>query len=239
MELGHNMLETVFKKFHNGCLMVFRNHTDTISFLGSSFLVHADGYLLTVSHILPDDGQLLVVPGQTMSNEFIPISREKVISIPVSIARRSRDRDIALLKMEVDMEVQLPDFFLGSAENIPIGSSVMALGYAFGHQSLHTLVAMNAVISARMISGNSSRLLLFDSMMHDGDRGGPLVSVSDGVVVGVINGRFDPREASGDIEKEDRTVETSTNISYAVAIEYGLELMEEEGLLSSKTALQE
>ncbi|MBM9603904.1 S1 family peptidase [Desulfopila inferna] len=233
------MLETVFKKFHNGCLMVFRRDTDTVLFLGSAFLVHSGGYLLTVSHILPSEGQLMVVSGETMSNEFTPISQEMVASIPVSIVRRNRERDVALLKMEVEIDMSLPDFFLGSAENIPIGSSVMAMGYAFGHQSLHTLVAMNAVVSARMISPNNSRLLLFDSMMHDGDRGGPLVGVSEGVVVGIISGRFDPREAARDITDDSRTVETNTNISYAVAIEYGLELMEEEGLLETRTTLGE
>lgn len=231
------MAESVFNKFNNGCLMVFRREGETVQFLGTTFLVHDSGYLLTVSHILPSDGDLVVVPGESMSNEFTPVSQETVTSIPVTVARRNNDRDIALLKMTQPVDMRLPDYFLGTAENVHIGSRVTALGYAFGHQALHALVAMNAIVSARVLSHNDSKLLLFDSMVHDGDRGGPLVSVEEGVVVGIINGRFDPLEAAKEYTDGSRTVASNTNISYAVAIDYGIALMDEEGLLTATTPM--
>ncbi|MDW7773622.1 MAG: serine protease [Desulfobulbaceae bacterium] len=223
------MLQTICQKFSGGCMMVMRQHGETASFLGTAFLVHEDGYLLTVAHILPKEGNLLVVPGDPGS-DFVSVSQKRVTTLPVSIAQRNPDRDVALLRIDQQTEMRLPDHFLGTAENMYLGNSIMAMGYSFGHQTLHTLVAMNAVICAKILSNNQSRLLLFDSMVHDGDRGGPLISVGDGLVVGIINGRFDPQEAAGEYTDGSRTVTAITNISYAIAIEYGIELMEKEGL---------
>ncbi len=223
------MLQTVCQKFGGGCMMVMRQDGDAVGFLGSAFLVHESGYLLTVAHILPSEGRLMVAPGDA-GNDFTPVSQERVTPIPVRVVRRDADRDVALLKMERELDIRLPDHFLGSSDSLLVGSSVMAMGFAFGHQTLHTLVAMNAVVSAKVLSHNRSKLLLFDSMMHDGDRGGPLVSVAEGLVVGIVNGRFDPQEAAKEYTDGSRTVATNTNMSYAIAIEYGTALMEEEGL---------
>jgi serine protease Do len=86
------------------------------------------------------------------------------------------------------------------------------------------------VFGLSLLSNNRSRLLLFDTMVHDGDRGGPLISVADGLVVGIINGRFDSLEASREYTDGSKTVAANTNISYGIAVEYGIELMEREGL---------
>ncbi|MDT8422118.1 MAG: serine protease [Desulfuromonadales bacterium] len=223
------MLQTVCQKFSGGCMMVFRRADDEVQFLGTAFLVHENGYLLTVSHILPDEGQLMVVAGGA-GNTFTPITQETVTSIPVKVARRNLKQDVALLKMEAGMGMRLPDHFLGSAESIMVGNSVMAMGFSFGHQTLHALIDMSAIISAKVLSHNQSKLLLFDNMVHDGDRGGPLISVTEGLVVGIINGRFDPQEASKSYIDSSRTLAANTNISFAVAIDYGIALMEEEGL---------
>jgi serine protease Do len=153
-----------------------------------------------------------------------------VTTIPVKVVSRNQDRDIALLKMEQEIEMQLPDHFIGTAESTIVGNQVMALGFSFGHQALHTLMALSAVTSAKVLSRNESKILLFDNMIHVGDRGGPLIGVDDGLVIGIINGRFDAVRASQEYTDGSQTVEVNTNMSYAVAIDYGVELMEEEGL---------
>ena len=224
------MLGTVYQKFSGGCMMVFRRDGEAVQFLGSAFLVHEQGYLLTVSHIIPqEDANLIVVP-PTPGNEFNPISHKTVTSIPVKVVSRNHDRDVALIKMEQEIEMQLPDHFIGTAESTIVGNQVMALGFSFGHQALHTLMAVSAVTSAKVLSRNESKILLFDNMIHDGDRGGPLIGVDDGLVIGIINGRFDAPSASQDYTDGSQTVKAVTNMSYAVAIDYGVELMEEEGL---------
>jgi serine protease Do len=224
------MLGTVYQKFSGGCMMVFRREGEAVQFLGSAFLVHEEGYLLTVSHIIPQESANLIVVPPTAGNEFNPISQETVTSVPVRVVSRNLDRDVALLKMEQEIEMQLPDHFIGTAESTIVGNQVMALGFSFGHQALHTLMAVSGVTSAKVLSRNESKILLFDNMIHDGDRGGPLVGVDDGLVIGIINGRFDAVSASQDYTDGSQTVSAMTNMSYAVAIDYGVELMEEEGL---------
>ena len=223
------MLGTVFQKFSGGCMMVFRHDGESLLFIGTAFLVHENGYLLTVSHTIPQAGQLIVVPSDS-GNEFTPINQERVISVSVEVVRRNVDRDIALLRMQQKIDMQMPDHFLGTAESSLVGNQVMALGFAFGHQAMHTLLASSAVTSGKVLSRNNSKILLFDTMVHDGDHGGPLVGVDDGLVIGIINGRFDAREAAKDYTDGSQTIQANTNISYAVAIDYGIALMEAEGL---------
>lgn len=223
------MLQTAFQKFSGGCMMVMRRDEDVVTFLGTAFLVHDDGYLLTVAHILPESAEVMVVAN---SNEtgFLPMSRPSVTPLAARVVATDPDRDIALIKLEQNLDISLPDHFLGTADSLLTGSSVMAMGFSFGHQKLHTLVALGGAVSAKAVSRNDSNLILFDRMIHDGDRGGPLVSIGDGLVVGILNGRFDPLEVARDYTDGSRTVSSSTNMSYAVAIDYGLDLMEEAGL---------
>lgn len=211
-------------------MMVFRREGEAVQFLGSAFLVHEDGYLLTVSHIIPQENANLIVVPPIPGNEFTPISHETVTSVPVKVVSRNLDRDIALLQMEQQIEMQLPDHFIGTAESTIMGTQVMSLGFSFGHQALHTLMAVSAVTSAKVLSRNESKILLFDNMIHDGDRGGPLIGVEDGLVIGIVNGRFDAVSASQDYTDGSQTVSAMTNMSYAVAIDYGVELMEKQGL---------
>lgn len=223
------MMQSVFQKFNGGVMMVMSREDDTVSFLGSGFLVHQEGYLLTVAHILPRKGRLMVAPGDP-SVDFQPVTQETVNPFPVQIVRVDPERDLALLKLERETDIRLPDHFIGNTESALAGSSVMTLGFSFGHFKLHTLLALNAVISARILSRNKSRLLLFDSMVHPGARGGPLISVKEETVIGIINGRFDPIEVGKDYMDSSRTQEISTNVSYAVAIEHVRDMLEAEGL---------
>lgn len=78
-----------------------------------------------------------------------------------------------------------------------------------------------------MQSNNGTRLFLFDSRVHEGSTGGPLVNLEDSRVIGIVSGRFDPLEASPAVT-EDQGMRTS--FSYAVSIEYAVPLMEAEGL---------
>jgi serine protease Do len=68
-------------------------------------------------------------------------------------------------------------------------------------------------------------------MVHDGDRGGPLVHVADGHIIGLVSGRFEPAEVVRGSMDWDRAPPHDTNMSYAVAIDYGLDLMRAEGLM--------
>lgn len=224
------MLQAVTHKFSSGCMMLVRDQQDQASFLGSAFLVHRQGYLLTAAHLVVDPSALRVVPTVT-EERFSPMTFDRVAAMPVSVVQRDTRHDVALLRIDQELDIGVPDDFLGSTENVRPGASVMSLGYAFGHEQMHVILTASAVVSAMIRSPNDTQLILFDSMAHDGNRGGPLVHVIDGHIIGIISERFEPAEVVRGSKEWDRVPPRDTNMSFAVAIEYGLELMRQEGLM--------
>jgi serine protease Do len=223
------MLQGISQKFRGGCLMLARDHEGALSFLGTAFVVHAQGYLLTASHLVAETEGLRVVPTSS-GGEFQPMSFDRVAAMAVSVARRDTAHDVALLKIEQPLEISVPDDFLGSGEKVLPGASVMSVGYAFGHEQIHTPLTLGGFAAAKIRSANDTQLILFDNMVHDGDIGGPLVHVTDGHVVGIISGRFEPAEVVNASANWERRPAQDTNISFAVDIDYGTALMRAEGL---------
>jgi serine protease Do len=220
------MLQGISHKFRSGCMMLARQRGDAIEFVGSAFLVHANGYLLTAAHLVGDGAGLVVVPSEP-SDEFVPMTAERVAAMPVIVAERDVDRDVALLRIERPVDIVVPDDFLGSNATVRQGASVVALGYSFGHHQVHTAMAFNAIVTAKIRSRNGTALILYGSAFHEGDRGGPLIHVHDGHIIGIVSGRFEPGELVAQVPEDDRLTAAETNVSYAVAIEYGLALMAE------------
>jgi serine protease Do len=223
------MLQNVSRKFRSGCMMLMRQQQDRLSFLGSAFLVHQQGYLLTAAHLVSNPEGLMLVP-TSFTDDFIPMTFDRVAAMPVSVVRSDNDSDVALLRLDRDVAIAVPDDFLGASENVRPGASVMSLGYSFGHEQLHAIINLSGVVAGKIRSPNNTRLILFDKMVHDGDRGGPLVHAGDGHIIGIVSGRFEPAEVVRGSQAWDRTPPRDTSISFAVAIEYGLELMAAEGL---------
>jgi serine protease Do len=215
-------------------MMLARSQSESIHFLGSAFLVHGEGYLLTAAHLTAQEQNLVVVP-TTVSDDFSPMTFDRVAAMEVAVCQRDSDRDVALLRIRQDIAIGVPDDFLGATTAVRPGASVMSLGYSFGYQQVHSLLGFNAVVSAKIRSRNDTALILYDSAFHEGDRGGPLVHVADGHIIGIVSGRFEPAEIGAQTSSVAEKLEArETNVSYAVAIEYGLALMREEGLISKQ-----
>ncbi|MFV0421075.1 S1 family peptidase [Oleidesulfovibrio sp.] len=221
------MLQDIHLRYRNGCMKLFRmDEQKHLVFVGTAFVVHSEGYLLTVAHPVSQDDTLMVVPPEA-EDDFLPVSSEALTAIPVRVAQMDKERDLALLKFTDKVEITTPDHLIGVPENATVGSGVACLGFAFGFQCIYTQVLQQAVVCAKMRSTNGTNLFLFDSRVHDGSRGGPLVSNDDDRVIGVVTGRFDPLEATPVIEGEKPM---PTSFSYAVSIEYAVPMMEKEGL---------
>ena len=229
------MLQGASHKFRSGCMMLARQRGDAVEFVGSAFVVHSRGYLLTAAHLVASTEGLVAVPSNP-SDDFLPMTAERVTAIPVAVAARDSEHDVALLRIESDLAIGVPDDFLGSTAAVRPGASVMGLGYSFGHHQIHAVLAYQAVISAKIASRNGTALILFDSRFHEGDRGGPLVHVRDGHIIGIVSGRFEAGEIIAHVPDGVRPPAAESNVSYAVAIEYGLELMERIPELESARA---
>jgi serine protease Do len=200
-------------------MMVMRQSESEVTFLASAFLVHPQGYLLTTSRMLNDEDQLAVVPPQA-AESFVPVTREEVAPVPVEIVSRDVTHDVALLKLTPDLEINMPEHVLGVSDDDPRGALLMSLGVPFGYYRMHSVVAAQSVLSSRLQSKVGTNMIIFDRRVQFGDIGGPLISVTSGMVVGIVGGVFDPVELEG-IELPAGSSPINSDLSYATAIEYG------------------
>jgi serine protease Do len=222
------MLQDIYFQYKNACMMLFRREGEQVTFRGTAFLVHPRGYLLTAAHLITGKYELMVVPGDTQQG-FIPVHTETVTPYGVVVRQMDRERDLALLQFTGEIEVTVPDHVIGIPEEVPVGSSVACTGYPFGYYSIYNQLIKQAVVSSRILSGNGTQLFLFDTLVHDGNRGGPLINTYDGRIIGVVGGRFSPQELMPKLLKESH-VPLRTDVSYAVSVAHASPLMEKEGL---------
>ena len=221
------MVRDIYAGYRNACLMVFRRAGDQVTYLATAVLVHGDGYLLTAAHPLGEHDGLVVAPWDPQE-DFSPARLRTVAPEPVERVATDAEHDLALLRVRRDLEISVPDHILGNPEEVHVGTEVATLGYAFGFERIHNLIVQHAVVSARMAARNGTHLLLFDTMIHIGSRGGPLVNVQDGRIIGIIGDRFDPAETSW--ARGQEAALPNTNLSYAIGIDHGKDLLAEAGV---------
>ncbi len=220
------MLQTVAQRFQGSCMMLMRKWNKEVTFLGSSFLVHPDGYLLTTARITQGNEGLVVVPPDADTG-FVPATREQVSPVPVEVVDRDMTRDVALLKLKPDLDINMPEAVLGQSENDPQGSPLLSLGAPFGYYRIHSVLATESILSGRLKSHGGTNLIVFDRRVQYGDIGGPLVSINDAQVIGVVGGVFDPLELDGR-EPPEGVNPINSDLSYATSIEYGAALLDRQ-----------
>src|SRR5207248_5460991 len=100
------------------------------------------------------------------------------------IIARDPETDLALLKIEV--RSQLPTMPLGTASDLMIGESVIAIGNAFGYE--HTVTTGVVSATKRDVTLNKEinykSLIQTDASINPGNSGGPLLNIY-GELIGV------------------------------------------------------
>ncbi len=224
------MFKGIAQHHGGGCMMIVRKKDNAeVEFVGSGFLCHSKGYILTCAHSINLTDKLAVIPPQPL-NDFNQLTLERVNFIDVSVAQFDADNDVALLKISNPPTLSVPPSLFGNESNTQVGASVGYLGFPFGHTGLHTLKVSQSIISSKVKSANGTKQFQLDAMVHEGNSGGPLVDLSSGQVIGIISGRFSPTGNSGGVRIGNHSLGTESSISYATTINYALSLMESEGL---------
>ncbi|MDB5799813.1 MAG: Peptidase Do [Rhodocyclales bacterium] len=134
---------------------------------GSGFIIGADGYILTNSHVVEGADEILVRLSDRREFAARVIGRDK----------RS---DIALLKVDA---TGLPVAHLGNPAALRVGDWVLAIGSPFGFESTVTA----GIVSAKGRSLPDETLVPFiqtDVAINPGNSGGPLFNLK-GEVVGI------------------------------------------------------
>lgn len=149
----------------------YQARQDTI--FGSGFIVSADGYIVTNSHVVSDVGaefRVVLLDGK---------------NLPARIVGVDTYSDIALLKVE---GASMATVRFGNSDVLETGQTVFAIGDALGKYQ-HTVT--RGVVSGldRDVTLDSSRpryknLIETDATINQGNSGGPLVNMS-GEVIGM------------------------------------------------------
>ena len=130
--------------------------------VGSGFVMAADGYVVTNSHVL-DGAQGAYVGTHYGSEEYAPVVAD------------DPELDLALLKLPSDGPHSFVDF--GRSADLELGDDVVILGYPLG---LDTLTVTRGVMSAR-----HPGWLQTDATANPGNSGGPAFD-EHGKVIGVV-----------------------------------------------------
>lgn len=212
---------------YNGACCVLAKYKDenTIVFLGSCFIAHQDGLLITCSHLVSPLDKLCILPPMD-ANSFTPITMEgKVKTINVELCAMDTDVDMAILRMSDFKEITIPDGVLLSTSP-KTGSSCMYIGYPYGDVGLHNPKYSSSTLSGKVIINNVNHYII-DSLAHEGNSGGPLIDYHTRSIYGVINGHFNPSSNGPFIQVGSRVLGSDSTITKAVSIEYATPLINE------------
>lgn len=143
--------------------------------LGSGFIIDADGYVVTNSHVIADAEEIQVILHDDTKLE-------------ATIVGRDSKTDLALLKVE--SKKPLPYVRLGNSDQVRVGDWVIAIGNPFGLGGTVTA----GIISARSRSINAGPFddfLQTDAAINRGNSGGPMFDLN-GEVIGINTAIFSP-----------------------------------------------
>ncbi|MCB0333520.1 MAG: Do family serine endopeptidase [Bdellovibrionales bacterium] len=147
--------------------------------LGSGFIIHPDGYIVTNNHVIAASGKVSVrIPDDKTEYEA------KVIGTDAKT-------DLALIRIEASRPLDvLP---LGDSDDLRIGEWVLAVGNQF--QLGQTFTAGIVSAKARRVptrsSGPYDQFIQTDASINPGSSGGPLIN-TQGEVVGINTAIFSP-----------------------------------------------
>ncbi len=140
--------------------------------LGSGFLLHADGYVVTNAHVV-------------RRAEKITVTLADQTSYQAEVVADNDTHDLAVLRIK-DPKARKFDFLrLGRSDDILIGETVVAIGNPFGLQNTCTTGVVSALDRTLEFSGGSYRgLIQIDAPINPGNSGGPLLNIA-GELIGI------------------------------------------------------
>lgn len=146
--------------------------------LGSGFVIHADGYVVTNDHVIAGEHRISVTIFREGERELVKVTYDHV-----RIVATSSDLDLALLKIEPESKELFQTVPLaGDSGNVREGQTVFAIGSPLG---LDRTVSEGIISVANRVIGG--RLYLqTTTQINPGNSGGPLFNLR-GEVVGVNN----------------------------------------------------
>ena len=142
-----------------------------INGMGTGIIIDPRGYVVTNYHVVEDVN-------------FIRAKLSDGTSCNAQVIARNREQDLALLKIEVTQKLQVMP--LGTAQDLMVGETVVAIGNAYGYEHTVSSGIVSAIKRDVVLNKEVSykSLIQTDACINPGNSGGPLVNVH-GELIGV------------------------------------------------------
>ncbi len=150
---------------------------------GSGFILTADGYVVTNSHVVEGATSITVV---TADGTYYS----------ADLKGDYASNDVALLKIKAD---NLQPVTLGRSDALQVGSQVVAIGNALGELSYTLTVGYVSGKDRDITTGSGGtviNMLQTDVAINSGNSGGPLFN-SKGEVIGINSAKYSGSTSSG------------------------------------------
>ena len=145
--------------------------------LGSGFIIHEDGYLLTNDHVIAGENEITVTVFAKGASGMDKKTWENV-----RIVASNAEMDLALLKIESGDKTRFPTVPLGDSDELRQGQPVFAIGAPLGLER----TVSQGIISLKNRIEDGRMYIQTTTQINPGNSGGPLFNLK-GEVVGVNN----------------------------------------------------
>ncbi len=149
----------------------------TPSGLGTGWFCNPNGYVVTNAHVIAGERSISVTAFQRQGDRF-----ENRIFKKVKIVAVNDDVDLALLKIEDDLGMKVPQLYIGDSTKLKVGDSVFTIGNPLGltrSTSQGTVSKVNRNFNGRLYIQSTTPIA-------PGNSGGPLFN-ERGEVIGITN----------------------------------------------------
>lgn len=161
----------------------------TPSGLGSGFIIHPEGYLITNYHVIEGETEIIIEVYQEEKGALKRVAFEDT-----RIVALDKFADLALLKMETDTEpsIEFPTVLLGDIRSVHVGQPAFAIGSPLGLDRTVT----EGIVSTKTRAFEGRLFLQTTTQINPGNSGGPLFN-HRGEVIGVTNMKLNFSEGLG------------------------------------------
>jgi serine protease Do len=150
---------------------ILHSGPNRVNGMGTGIIIDPRGYIVTNQHVVEDV-------------QVLRVRLADGTSYPAKVYARDTETDLAMLKIEPKTPLQT--MTLGTASDLMIGETVIAIGNAFGYE--HTVTTGVVSATKRDVTLNKDiaykSLIQTDASINPGNSGGPLINVF-GELIGV------------------------------------------------------
>ncbi|MCP4043080.1 MAG: trypsin-like serine protease, partial [Gammaproteobacteria bacterium] len=145
--------------------------------LGSGFVIHPDGFVVTNHHVIAGEQRIVVTLFRSTDREMRRISFEKIRIVAID-----PHADLALLKIERPDDTPLHIVPLGNSRSLAQGEAVFSIGSPLGFDR----TVSEGIVSLRNREMEGRLFIQSTVQINPGNSGGPLFNLR-GEVIGVTN----------------------------------------------------